>query len=87
MIVDSFSSDAYERRQGTAVRPRGTAPAAVGGIVLAYLGIAVMALAVAVVLSARRFPARRPAVERWGGNLFLVGAVIWVIHYARFLIP
>lgn len=58
-----------------------------GGIVLAYLGIAVMALAVVLVLSARRFPARRPALERWSGNLFLVGAMIWVIHYARFLIP
>ena len=54
---------------------------------MAYLGIAVMALAVALVLSARRFPARRPALERWSGNLFLIGLAVWVLHYARLFSP
>ena len=49
---------------------------------LAYIGIAVMVLGAALVFGARLNKARRPQLERWGGNTFLVGLVTWALHFA-----
>lgn len=48
---------------------------------LAVIGIAVMVLGIALVVGARFNAARRPQLERWGGNIFLVGLVTWALHY------
>lgn len=49
---------------------------------LAIVGVAVMVLGVALVFGARLAAARRPRLERWGGNIFLIGLVTWALHYA-----
>ena len=53
-----------------------------GDAVLANIGIALMALGAALVFGARLNEARRPQLERWGGNVFLVGIVTWALHWA-----
>jgi hypothetical protein len=44
---------------------------------LLYISIIAMALGVAMVLSARRFPARRRVLEQWGAIIFIGSLVLW----------
>jgi drug/metabolite transporter (DMT)-like permease len=44
---------------------------------LLYIGILAMALGVAMVLGARRFPARRRMLEQWGAIIFIGSLVLW----------
>ncbi|MDE2167352.1 MAG: hypothetical protein KGJ66_13570 [Alphaproteobacteria bacterium] len=48
---------------------------------LAIIGIAVMLSGVALVFGARLNATRRTQLERWGGNIFLAGIVIWALHF------
>ncbi|GEM_PF-6624573 len=49
---------------------------------LAFVGIAVMVLGVALVLAGRFLAMRKPLLERWGGNVFVAGVVVWALHFA-----
>lgn len=49
---------------------------------LAIIGIAVMVLGAALVIGARLIAVSQPLLERWGGNIFVGGVVIWALHFA-----
>jgi hypothetical protein len=51
-------------------------------LAIEIFGILVLVLGIAVVLSARIFPAKRGRLERWGVTTSLIGIVVWAAGFA-----